>query len=60
MDLVGGKRQDLVVDLVAGLGVEVLLQGDAELLAQGLQLVEVLLVLALILDLSLDTWWGLA
>jgi len=44
----------LVDDLVSGLGVEVLLKGDAELLAQGLELVEVLLVLALVLDLGLD------
>lgn len=41
-------------DLFGLLGVQVLLQGDAELLAQGLQLVEVLLVLLLVLDLGLD------
>ena len=43
--------------LVLGLllGEQVLLQQDAELLAQGLELVEVLLVLLLVLDLGLDT-----
>jgi hypothetical protein len=41
------------------LGVQVLLQGNAELLAQGLELSEVLLVLALVLNLGLDTCsWG--
>lgn len=44
-------------NLVLGLllGEQVLLQGDAELLAQGLELGEVLLVLLLVLDLGLDT-----
>lgn len=37
------------------LGEEVLLELDAELLAQGLELVEVLLVLGLVLNLGLDT-----
>jgi hypothetical protein len=36
------------------LGVQVLLQHDAELLAQGLELVQVLLVLAVVLDLGLN------
>lgn len=36
------------------LGVEVLLEGDAELLAEGLELLEVLVVLALGVDLGLD------
>lgn len=36
------------------LGVKVLLQGNAELLTEGLQLLEVLLVLALGVDLGLD------
>lgn len=36
------------------LGVEVLLQLDAKLLSQGLELVQVLLVLVLVLDLGLD------
>lgn len=40
--------------LVLHLGVDVLLQGDTELLPQGLELGEVLLVLALVLDLGLD------
>jgi hypothetical protein len=37
-------------------GVHGLLEGDAELLAYGLELLEVLLVLALVLDLEFDTW----
>jgi hypothetical protein len=45
------KRED---DLFRLLGEEVLLELDAELLAQALELVEVLLVLALVLDLGLD------
>lgn len=40
------------------LGVQVLLQLDAELLPQGLQLLQVLLVLALVLDLGLDACLG--
>lgn len=36
------------------LGVKVLLQLDAKLLSQGLELVQVLLVLVLVLDLGLD------
>jgi hypothetical protein len=42
---------DLVIDLVTILRVEVLLKGDTELLPQGLEFIEVLLVLALVLDL---------
>lgn len=42
------------VCLVGLLGVEVLLEQDAELLAEGLELLEVLLVLALVLDLGFD------
>lgn len=37
-----------------GLGVQVLLQRDAELVAQGLKLLEILVVLGLALDLGLD------
>jgi hypothetical protein len=40
--------------LLGLLRVQVLLEGDAELLAQGLELGQVLLVLALVLDLGLD------
>lgn len=39
---------------------EVLLEGDAELLLQWGELGEVLLVLALVLDLGLDTCWGVS
>lgn len=39
-----------------GLGVEVLLQRHAELLAQSLELLEILGVLSLVLDLGLDTY----
>jgi hypothetical protein len=45
----------LVDKLTLGLGVQVLLKGNAELLAQGLELIEVLLVLTLVLNLGLDT-----
>lgn len=38
------------------LGVKVLLQLDAKLLSQGLELVQVLLVLVLVLDLGLDAY----
>lgn len=38
------------------LGVELLLQRNAKLFPQGLELLEVLLILALVLDLGLDTW----
>lgn len=40
------------------LGVHVLLQRDAELFAQGLELLEILVVLGLALDLGLDAYWG--
>lgn len=43
--------------LLLGAGVKVLFQLDAQLLAQGRELLEVLLVLLLILDLGLDTCW---
>lgn len=41
--------------LLGALGEQVLLQLDTQLLAQGLKLLEVLLVLLLVLDLGLDT-----
>lgn len=41
--------------LLRSVGIEILLEADAELLPQRLQLLEVLLVLALVLDLGLDT-----
>lgn len=41
--------------VVLGLGVQILLQLDSQLLAQGLKLLEVLLVLLLVLDLGLNT-----
>lgn len=44
--------------LVGLLGEEVLLEQDAELLAEGLELLEVLLVLALVLDLGFDACVG--
>lgn len=47
-----GRGYRLVLGLL--LGVQVLLEQDAELLAQGLELSEVLLVLLLVLDLGLD------
>ena len=47
-------------DLVGRLGVHLLLEHDAELLAQGLELLEVLLVLALVLDLGLDAYEGVS
>lgn len=52
----GEVRWSRVSLLVLGLllGVQVLLEQDAELLAQGLELREVLLVLLLVLDLGLD------
>lgn len=46
----------LVDKLAVGVGVQVLLEGDAELLTQGLELIKVLLVLTLVLNLGLDTW----
>jgi hypothetical protein len=46
------------VRLLALLRVEVLLEDDAELLPQGLELIQVLLVLALVLNLGLDAWRG--
>lgn len=42
-------------NLVLLLGVQVLLQRDAELISQRLELSEILVVLALALDLGLDT-----
>ena len=42
--------------LLGLLGVEVLLKQDAELLPEGLELLEVLLVLALVLDLGFDAY----
>jgi hypothetical protein len=42
------------------LRVEILLQDDTELVAKGLELIEVLLVLALVLDLGLDTCWNVS
>jgi hypothetical protein len=45
-------------NLVGLLGIHVLLEHDAELLAQRLELSEVLLVLALVLDLGLDACLG--
>lgn len=47
------------LNLVLLLGVDVLLERDAELFPQGLELLEVLLVLALVLDLGLDACFGL-
>lgn len=40
------------------LGEELLLQGHTKLFTKGLELLEVLLVLALVLDLGLDTYGG--
>ena len=40
------------------LGVDLLLEGDAELRAEGLELIKVLLVLGLVLDLGLDSCLG--
>jgi hypothetical protein len=45
-------------NLVGLLGIHVLLEHDAELLAQRLELSQVLLVLALVLDLGLDACLG--
>lgn len=42
--------------LLVDLRVQVLLQLDAKLLAQGLELLEVLLVLLLVLDLGFDAY----
>lgn len=42
--------------LLLGFGVQVLLQLDAQFLAQGLELLEVLLVLLLVLNLGLDAY----
>lgn len=47
-----------VASLVALLRVQVLLERDAELLTQGLELLEVLLVLGLVLDLGLDACYN--
>lgn len=44
----------VVVGRLCVLGVQLLLEDDAELFPQGLQLLQVLLVLALVLDLGLD------
>lgn len=43
---------------LVGLGEDLLLEGDAELRAKGLELIEVLLVLGLVLDLGLDSCFG--
>lgn len=54
----GGRRcYAISLVLLLDLWVQVLLQLDAELLAQGLELLEVLLVLLLVLDLGLDACW---
>lgn len=50
----GGSEDDLS-NLFGLLGVQVLLQNDAKLLAQRLEFGKVLLVLAVVLDLGLDT-----
>ena len=39
------------------LGVQVLLEGDAEFLTEGLEFVEVLLVLARVFDFCFDSCW---
>lgn len=49
------NEENLVFRLFGLLRVHVLLKRDAELLAQGLKLVQVLLVLALVFNLGLDT-----
>lgn len=48
------SRRQANLNLFLRLGVEVLLQRDAELVAQGLELLEILVVLGLALDLGLD------
>ena len=48
----------VVVGRLCVLGVQLLLEDDAELFPQGLQLLQVLLVLALVLDLGLDACDG--
>jgi hypothetical protein len=50
---VSHKKKKIRMHLL-GLGVQVLLESDAELFPQGLELLEVLGVLALVLDLGLD------
>lgn len=49
-----GPSNQSYTHLVGLLRVQVLLEHDAQLVAQGLQLVQVLLVLGLVLDLRLD------
>lgn len=44
--------------ILSRLGVDLLLEGNTELLAQGLELIEVLLVLSLVLDFGLDSCFG--
>jgi hypothetical protein len=45
-----------LIDLVGLLRVQILLEHNAQLLPQGLELLEILLVLALVLNLSLDAY----
>ena len=52
-----GSPQRIPIRLLL-LGVQVLLKDDSELLAERLELVEVLLVLALVLNLGLDSCGG--
>lgn len=53
-----GKASSICLMVLLGLGVQILLQRDAKLLAERLELVEVLLVLFLVLNLGLDSCEG--
>jgi hypothetical protein len=58
---VGGRDQVLRTwkcDSLLLVGVHGLLEGNAELLADRLELLKVLLVLVLVLNLELDTYWA--